>query len=201
MGIALITFVQASNVFPQLLLARLFFSMGSAATSTMITAILPSMTVQHEDENRHCARSANIMANDNDGESGGIVHDCRQPQTIMKQAPTRLAGIVGLFTGCGALLALTLFLRLPDLLQRAGVIAEKALINSYYIVGAVSLVVSLFCYAGLRRLKGEEGKGWRALIYGTAGEGKSMSPTGLSSLRSLFRSVAMGYQNSQLGLG
>lgn len=31
-GLALILFVQAKNVFPQLLLARLFFSVGGAAT-------------------------------------------------------------------------------------------------------------------------------------------------------------------------
>ena len=200
MGVALIVSVQANNVFPQLLLARLFFSIGSAATSTMITAILPSMTVQHEDANKDSTHLDDDTT-DNDGEIAGIAQNRGRPQSKSMQAPTRLAGIVGLFTGCGALLALALFLRLPDWFQMTGTIPEKALMDSYYIVGAVSLVVSLFCYAGLRHLKGEDGKGWRALIYGTAGEGESTFPTGLSSLESLFKSVAMGYQNTQLGLG
>jgi MFS family permease len=47
-GLALILSVQAKNVYPQLLLARLFFSIGGAATSTMVTAILPSMTASKQ---------------------------------------------------------------------------------------------------------------------------------------------------------
>ena len=42
-GLALFVFVQSKNVYPQLLLARLFFSLGGSATSTMVTAILPLM--------------------------------------------------------------------------------------------------------------------------------------------------------------
>jgi hypothetical protein len=43
-AVALIVFVQCKNVYPQLLLARLLFSLGGAAASTMVTAVLPTMS-------------------------------------------------------------------------------------------------------------------------------------------------------------
>ncbi|KKK26849.1 hypothetical protein ARAM_003466 [Aspergillus rambellii] len=43
-ALALLLFVQAKNVYPQLLLGRLLFSVGGAAVSTMVTAVLPVVT-------------------------------------------------------------------------------------------------------------------------------------------------------------
>jgi hypothetical protein len=37
-AVALVLFVQATNVYPQLLLGRLLFSVGGSAVSTMVTA-------------------------------------------------------------------------------------------------------------------------------------------------------------------
>ncbi|EQK98102.1 Major facilitator superfamily domain, general substrate transporter [Ophiocordyceps sinensis CO18] len=79
--------------------------------------------------------------------------------------PSALAGLVGTFTGCGALVALALFLPLPAKLgEKSGVTPGEAVSYSYYVVGAVSLVVALFVFVGLRDLHGEEGKGWRVLV-------------------------------------
>ncbi|KAI1337918.1 hypothetical protein F5Y15DRAFT_388313 [Xylariaceae sp. FL0016] len=79
--------------------------------------------------------------------------------------PSALAGYVGLFTGCGALVALALFLPLPaQFSKREGVSPAQAIIDSFYVVGAVALVVAAFVFFGLRGLKGEEGKGWRMLL-------------------------------------
>ncbi|KAJ9630709.1 hypothetical protein H2203_001233 [Taxawa tesnikishii (nom. ined.)] len=47
-GLSLICLVQAKNVYPELLLGRLAFSIGGAACSTMVTAILPAMTTERE---------------------------------------------------------------------------------------------------------------------------------------------------------
>ncbi len=79
--------------------------------------------------------------------------------------PAALAGYVGVFTGCGALVALTGFLPLPAKFGEIdGVTPGEAVSYSFYVVGAVSFVVSIFVFVGLRNLKGEEGKGWRVLI-------------------------------------
>jgi hypothetical protein len=79
--------------------------------------------------------------------------------------PSALAGYVGLFTGCGALVALVLFLPLPaQFSKKEGVTPAQAITDSFYVVGAVALVVAMFVFFGLRGLKGEEGKGWRMLF-------------------------------------
>lgn len=71
-------------------------------------------------------------------------------------ASSQIAGYVGMFAGCGALLALVLFLPIPERFQRRGYPAESSLQYSYYIVAVVALFVSLWCLVGLRGLR-EEG--------------------------------------------
>lgn len=65
---------------------------------------------------------------------------------------TRLAGFVGLFTGLGALIALTLFLPLPAQLRDRSFGVASAVRISYYIVGGVALFVAVACFFGLRGL-------------------------------------------------
>lgn len=122
----------------------------------MITALLPSMTV---------ARQAVIRSDDEsdrDEPHVGNMGSSRRPSSCNSRADqnkssqqnltTRSAGIVGLFTGFGALLALLLFLRLPNLFEKAGAGRSKALTDSYYVVGAVAFGLSIVCAAGLRRI-------------------------------------------------
>ncbi|KAI0476810.1 hypothetical protein F4859DRAFT_64215 [Xylaria cf. heliscus] len=79
--------------------------------------------------------------------------------------PSALAGFVGLFTGCGALVALVLFLPLPaQFSKKEGVTPAQAITDSFYVVAAVALAVAVFVFFGLRGLKGEEAKGWRMLL-------------------------------------
>lgn len=47
-GASLMLLVQSYNVYPQLLLGRMAFSIGGAACSTMVTAILPTMTAERK---------------------------------------------------------------------------------------------------------------------------------------------------------
>ncbi len=210
-GLALLFFVQAKNVYPQLLLARLFFSIGGAATSTMVTAILPSMLAPTKSNNTDASKHTSPLSNGH-GFSPSISsevtitpqrlqHPTSSEQKPVEQSPTRLAGFVGLFTGCGALLALGIFLRLPELIQRTGVEPGQALADSYYIVGALSLLLAVVCFHGLRHLNGEEGKGWRTMWYGGAQDSPSTARRRPSSLRSLFESIGLGFKSPLLGLG
>lgn len=207
-GLALVLFVQAKDVFPQLLLARLFFSIGGAAASTMVTAILPSMIAPREHNDVANLPNKPPGPSNGHGVSPSVSSELTiTPQRLQNQSsprtplnelsPTRLAGIVGIFTGCGALLALGLFLRLPELIQRRGTSPGQALADSYYIIGAMSLVLALLCFLGLRNLQGEDEKGWRNLIYG----GPDDPPSKISSLKSLAEAVALGFRNPLLGLG
>ena len=210
-GLALLLFVQARNVFPQLLLARLLFSVGGAATSTMVTAILPSMILPQQKGEGEPQAITTPPANGH-GVSPSISSELTiTPQRLQRherpanasteKSPTRLAGIVGLSTGCGALVALAVFLRLPELIQRTGTQPGQALADSYYIVGAISLALSIICFIGLRHLRGEDGKGWSALMYGTKEDASSYAGARISALWSFFDSIMLGFESPLLGLG
>ncbi|KAI0143554.1 hypothetical protein GGR57DRAFT_349643 [Xylariaceae sp. FL1272] len=87
------------------------------------------------------------------------------PANAKGRKPSTLAGYVGLFTGCGALVALVLFLPLPTQFgKKEGVTLAEAVADSFYVVAVVALFVAIFVFFGLRELKGEEDKGWRMLF-------------------------------------
>ncbi|KAG6237770.1 hypothetical protein E4U25_002384 [Claviceps purpurea] len=220
-GMALVLFVQARNVYPQLLLARVLFAVGaSAASATMVTAILPSLTndgreeasqepprqkrspsrynkpnqrlsvacsVESEvtitPERYYYTRSSSNNSRASQQQQQQDVADAEDTGNVASVAsqqgkPSTLAGFVGLFTGCGALVALTLFLPLPAKFgEREGVTPAQAVSYSFYVVGGIALAVGLFVLIGLRDLKGEEGKGWKALL------GKKAEPGDLDRLR------------------
>lgn len=149
----------------------------------MVTATLPSLTDESDqtgrskdaidDLTRHSRHSAAFSV-----QSDLTITPERYTRTVSSdRAPgseqaspkpskaSALAGFVGLFTGCGALVALVLFLPLPT---RFGEIEDvtpgEAVSYSFYVVGAISLLVAIFVFIGLRDLKGEEGKGWSVLL-------------------------------------
>ncbi|KAH7360540.1 MFS transporter-like protein [Rhexocercosporidium sp. MPI-PUGE-AT-0058] len=231
-GLALFIFVQARNVYPQLLLARVLFSIGGAATATMVTAILPSMTGGNQETTNgthdfHPARPSAIRrsisasveseatitpASYSNRVSPVTNGHARAPAEKTSSSPPRLAGLVGVFTGCGALVALSIFLPLPaQFSHMKGITQGQAVADSFYVVGAISLVVAGFCFFGLRGLQGEEGKGWRLLL------GKSPSPEYESLVsdenqrtfrspflpywRLLLDSTVLGFHDAQIGLG
>ena len=238
-GLALVVFVQAKNVYPQLLLARILFSIGGAATATMVTAILPSMTgggrgiehpprqdavpVQYDPENFRHSVTPSL---DSDVTITPQVYNNRragvQPQasannsdvkatTKTSSSAPRLAGLVGVFTGCGALVALTLFLPLPAQFSHArGITQGQAVKHSFYVVGLVSMFVAVFCFFGLRNLQGEEGKGWR-LLLGRSEKASDITSTGRmessntsSSVpywRLLIDATMLGFKDARIGLG
>ena len=109
-----------------------------------------------------------------------------------------------MFAGCGALFALITFLPLPDKLQRKGYSPETSLIYSYYIVAAVALVVSLWCFVGLRNLP--------EVITLTWPEFKQLSfcrkenadtgrlPTRLP-WKDFWKAICLGFRHAEIGLG
>lgn len=120
--------------------------------------------------------------------------------------PSILAGYVGLFTGLGALVSLAVFLPLPSQFSKIeGVEIGEALQYAYYVVGAIAILVASFVYIGLRKLKGEEGKGFRTLF----GMKKRLQPDGSEAPRRSFLpyrqllrdAVVLGVTDSYIGLG
>ena len=160
-ALALVTFVQAKNVYPQLLLGRLFFSLGGAAASTMVTAVLPAVSSQ-EKRQFDCAPDRNHTSSPSITSELTITPARYRHNGVSNKSPTstkssykstsRVAGFVGMFTGAGALIALAIFLPLPARFQRSGLSPERALQYSFYIVALIAAILAVWCFFGLRKL-------------------------------------------------
>lgn len=181
-AVALVLFVQAKNVYPQLLLGRLFFSVGAAAASTMVTAVLPTMSfVAREPPAADPSMPSAVFEGNGHAPSPSVSSELtitparfhthsqqrsatgpniQQNTQLLRSSSSQIAGFVGTCAGCGALLALLLFLPLPAHFQDFGTAPDRALQYSYYIVAGIALLVAVFCFVGLRNLQGENAKGW-----------------------------------------
>ncbi|RAL59302.1 hypothetical protein DID88_006907 [Monilinia fructigena] len=202
------TYTFLGNVFPQLLLARLFFSVGGAATATMVTAILPSMTARETDnsESSPISRSAlpenvrNSIATESidsevtitpanyNGGRGSSLGDHPKPTKQSGSSPPRLAGLVGVFTGCGALVALIAFLPLPAQFSRMKRVSQgQAVADS------------------------EDGKGWRLLLSRPIARdtvevdhsyhGRENTEKFQPCWKLISDSTILGFKDAQIGLG
>lgn len=117
---------------------------------------------------------------------------------------SQLAGLVGMFTGCGALVALLVFLPLPTRFQHAGESPAAAVADAFYVVGAIALLVAVGCFFGLRNLPGEEKKGWKLLVGNDESKAADHHTTRdviLSYPRLFLESVRLGFQSPNIGLG
>jgi len=213
-GISLVGLVQSNNVFPELLMGRLAFSLGGAACSTMVTAVLPAMVAKRQDEgpdydsereNRTerdlsgaYGRAGRLRGDARSSRNGSICHgptpsvsseititpvrykslsrtrptpgESPSPETFKGRASTsdagtsQLAGLVGMFTGLGALLALAVFLPLPAYFQSRDATPAHSVQYSFYIVASIAVLVAIGIFFGLRNLPGENGKSISALF-------------------------------------
>ncbi|KAL4798247.1 major facilitator superfamily domain-containing protein [Aspergillus venezuelensis] len=188
-AVALVLFVQARNVYPQLLLGRLLFSVGGAAVSTMVTAVLPVVT----------------------GGSPSLDAEQDRPGSRTDAPSSRLAGFVGMCAGCGALVSLVVLLPLPAHFQDLGLSPAKAIQYSYYTAAVMALIVSICCFVGLRNLPGEDGKEWTALWLPSRAEPQSLE-TGRQSWYTMFKTrmpyldqfgsaLVLGFRNRDIFVG
>lgn len=184
----------------------------------MVTAILPTMTLDKVVEDprspvRHANGASHTMTPSISSELTITPARFRSSDPLpneivvekdMAASTSHLAGLVGIFTGSGALVALLVFLPLPTRFQKIGVNPAAAVADSFYIVGAVALLVALGCFFGLRKLPGEEEKSWRRLIRKDSGKTQDSAPSRelvLSYPRLFKESVLLGFSSSNIGLG
>ncbi|KAK3062084.1 hypothetical protein LTS18_004856 [Coniosporium uncinatum] len=117
-----------------------------------------------------------------------------------------------MFTGLGALVALGLFLPLPTRFEKSGVTAGEAVADSFYVVGAVALLIAACCSLGLRNLPAEEGKSWRRIFnsswtskspseHSDSAFGKAATTAVIPYSRLLAHSFALGFRDVNIGLG
>lgn len=217
-GLSLFVFVQSKNVYPQLLLARLLFSLGGSAASTMVTAILPLMvsprlknletpTKRSHPNSHDTVPSPTIL----DGACGSVTASPQGSSASLsdldvpsrKPLPNRLAGLVGLCTGCGALLALSLFLPLPTYFHGKGFLPGPSIQHSFYVVGTVALVVAVFCLIGLRNLGEKNEIGFRSSVKDdriSEADSYAINDKITNIVTPLFKSIALGYKHPEFCL-
>lgn len=125
-ALSLILFVEVPTVYPGLIISRIIFSIGAAAVTTMVSAILPEMTTTSADVELTSRESR-------------------------KPAPTgKLAGLVGLCTGLGAVGALGLLLPLPARFAKRPTVSDADAVRiAYVIVAALAGCVAVWCALGL----------------------------------------------------
>lgn len=191
----------------------------------MVTAILPSLTNDADTAKDASALVPKLNRNSRHSAVFSVASEItitperysrslsRERDDPDSEAPTEarkpsvLAGFVGLFTGCGALLALVLFLPLPVRFGGIdGVTPGDAVTYSFYTVSAVSLVVAVFVFFGLRNLQGEDGKGWRVLLgrrswYQTQLANESEEHKVVPYMSLVKDSVLLAFIDSRIGLG
>ncbi|KAJ5936711.1 hypothetical protein N7466_003161 [Penicillium verhagenii] len=196
-ALALVLFVQAKNVYPQLLLGRLLFSLGGSAVSTMVTAVLPTVTGKaFRNQAYRASVSSELTITP---ERVRRLQNGNSEPTASASPSARLSGFVGLFAGCGALVSLGVFLPLPARFEKVGLSPTEAIQRSYYLVAVVALIISVVSFLGLRQLPGEEGKGWSALR--TCHSQKDDQPATLPYWKQLTTAMLLGFRNRSIGLG
>lgn len=191
-------------------------------SATMVTAILPTMTVVKEvkpdprSPTRRTNGRSHALAPSISSEltitPARFRSSSREPvsdsETRAKKdtgvSTSQLAGLVGMFTGCGALVALLVFLPLPTRFQQAGDSPATAVAAAFYVVGAIAFLVAVGCFFGLRSLPGEEAKGWKRLMSKDAPKSTETHGTRdvvLSYPRLFLESVRLGFKSPNIGLG
>lgn len=186
----------------------------------MVTAILPTMTVVREVKPDPRSPTLRRLVN---GSRHAVAASISSELTITpdrfrssSQEPaggasvkkdagastSQLAGLVGMFTGCGALVALMVFLPLPTRFQQAGESPAAAVAAAFYVVGAIAILVAIGCFFGLRQLPGEEEKGWRRLTGKDEQKSTERARDFILSYPFLFlESVRLGFTSPLIGLG
>lgn len=184
----------------------------------MVTAILPTMTVVQIVQDPRTPRrrvngtshalapsiSSELTITPARFQSRSPPYDDTLVKKDTSASTSHLAGLVGMFTGCGALVALLVFLPLPTRFGQGGAEPAAAVADSFYVVGSIAILVALGCFFGLRRLPGEEEKSWKQLIHTDRSKISESAPSrqrALSYPRLFWESIRLGYRSPTIGLG
>lgn len=175
----------------------------------MVTAILPAVTgVERPGERREAPPTITTTDTNDTTTTTPLLSPPPTPITLPSRAsrastPPRMAGLVGLFTGLGALLALTLFLPLPaQFASFKGVTQSSAVAYAFYTVATVAVLVAGACFLGLRGIRGDEGKGWHSLFERASTSTTDASPVAPPQAyhRLLLSAAGLGFTSPPLRL-
>lgn len=157
-GLSFFFFTLAKNVYPDLLLLRMFFAFGMTAAGSMMTALLAELSasgfelssllkfnksqsydpLRDEEED---AVAENTNSNAENEEDAELVEPTSKRNG-------KLTSVIGMASGVGAVFSVAVYLPLPTKFGKTEPAAE-ALKHSYFVVGAITMAASVFLSFGL----------------------------------------------------
>lgn len=163
----------------------------------MVTAILPAVTGKINSQAYRASVSSELTI---------TPERMRDGHTTSASPSARLSGFVGMCAGCGALVALVVFLPLAARFEKMGLSPAQAIQRSYYLVAVVALFIGVVCLIGLRDLPGERAKGWGKLWKSDSCEDDEdddsfVEHSKLSYWKQLTTALMLGFHNRSIGLG
>ncbi|KAJ9643520.1 hypothetical protein H2199_004199 [Coniosporium tulheliwenetii] len=181
-----------THVWARLVVARMGFAVGGRRPTPSVSSELTITPARYRSQSPTTPPAITVTP--------------ASPQKPGAASTSQLAGLVGVFTGLGALVALGVFLPLPARFQKGGIEPAEAVARAFYIVGAVAFAVAISCFFGLRGLPGEERKSWRNAISSpkkTDRDAAMRDPKEvvLSYPKLLGQALVLGFKDKNIGLG
>lgn len=172
----------------------------------MVTAILPNVATSSsrgESTKSHAVRPsghthAPSVASDLTITPANFTsrpHSKGSPAREDPDSISKIAGFVGMATGCGALIALSVFLPLPARFQKNGVDPGLALQYSYYVVGIIALLLAVLCLFGLRGIQSDNAS------ISSANQRVPFSQQIHTAGQSLYHALLVGFRRKNIFIG
>nr|QFR37081.1 MFS transporter [Cyberlindnera americana] len=140
-GLCLIIYTTAKNVYPDLLFMRMLFAVGATASASMMTAMLAEMTASGFELSSLLTRAPVSETIEEEGD--GAVAQETSPKRNGK-----LASVIGIASGSGAVFAASFYLPLPHKFGQVEPPSE-ALKHSYHVIGCIAIASSAVLAYGL----------------------------------------------------
>lgn len=154
-GLSFFFFTLAKNVYPDLLLLRMFFAFGMTAAGSMMTALLAELSASGFELGSllkfNSTKNYDPLQDEEDSAAAAAEQNAENEEELVEPISKRngkLTSVIGMASGVGAVFSVAVYLPLPTKFGKTEPAAE-ALKHSYYVVGAVTLASSVFLSYGL----------------------------------------------------
>ncbi|CAH7683898.1 major facilitator superfamily domain-containing protein [Phakopsora pachyrhizi] len=193
-AVSLSLFVQAKDRY-MLYLFRIFISLGFSALTTMISAILASMTTARLESVKD-QESCNEEQVTED-ETTPMLPETKKCNLKYGQRSARLSGIIGFVSGLGALFAVFVLLRLPPYFANLTNYPPREALRigvqqAFYLAALIALLIAVSMIFGLRR------DGERLWPLSSGGAGRLTCWT--DNLKELLLGFKLGRGHRHLGV-
>lgn len=147
-GLSFFILTLAKNVYPDMLLVRLFFAIGATASGSMMTALLAELSSSGFELSSLFKFNKNLEHYDPIEQHEPQEIDEEEANKAHSKRNGKLTSVIGISSGLGALFAVSAYLPLPNKFGQREPPAQ-ALKHSYFVVGAIALTSSIFLSYGL----------------------------------------------------